>query len=157
MAVAREAMNRRDYGATVGLLREALARQSANVEAHYRLAVSTSHLDRLEEAGREFEWVVAHGQSGAPEVQLAHEWLASRTVSTVSAPSVLSVQDEAPLQNPELASLSEKAVGPDRPMARLQLFSRVCRKAPSRTSTICSARTSRGTFSSPTSCRATTC
>lgn len=115
-------MDRRDYGVAVRLLREALVRQSADVEAHYRLGVSTSHLDQLEEAGREFEWVVAHGVPAAPEVQLAREWLAARTTAATAAPSVSPAQNDGPAQRPELASLSGRAVGPDQPLPRLQLF-----------------------------------
>jgi hypothetical protein len=122
MAKAREAMGRRDYAAAAPLLRDALARHPADLEVHYRLGVSASHLDQVDEAGREFEWVVAHGEPGAPEVPIAREWLASRTPATVSAPSVSSATEAGQAQKPELASLSGRAVGPDGPTARLQLF-----------------------------------
>jgi len=119
---AREAMDRRDYAAAAPLLRDALARHPADLEAHYRLAVSASHLDQVDEAGREFEWVVAHGEPGAPEVPIAREWLASRTPATVSAPSASAETEAGQTQKPELASLSGKATGPDGPKARLQPF-----------------------------------
>jgi len=122
MVQAREAMDRRDYTAAAPLLRDALARHPADLEAHYRLGVSASHLDQVDEAGREFEWVVAHGAPGASEVQVAREWLALRTRATVSAPSVSSATEAGQTQKPELASLSGRAVGPDGPKARLQLF-----------------------------------
>lgn len=122
MVQAREAMHRRDYAAAAPLLRDALAHRPADLEAHYRLGVSASHLDQVDEAGREFEWVVAHGEPGVPEVPIAREWLASRTPATVSAPSVPSATEAGQAQKPELASLSGKAAGPDGPKARLQLF-----------------------------------
>ncbi len=115
-------MDRRDYGAAVRLLREALARRSADVETHYRLGVSTSHLDQVEEAAREFEWVVAHGVPGTPEIQLAREWLASRMTAASAAPRVAPTPDEASAQRPELASLAGRAIGPEQPWSRLQLF-----------------------------------
>ena len=93
MVQAREAMDRRDYAAAVPLLRDALARHPTDLEVHYHLGVSTSHLDQVDEARREFEWVVAHGEPDAPEVQIAREWLASRTPATVSAPSVPSATE----------------------------------------------------------------
>ena len=52
---AREAMARRDYAAAASLLRDALARRPDDLEAHFRLGVSASHLDQVDEAGREFE------------------------------------------------------------------------------------------------------
>ena len=122
MVQAREAMHRRDYAAAAPLLRGALARDPADLEAHYRLGVSASHLDQVDEAGREFEWVVAHGEPGASEVPMARAWLASRT----PAPAVASIGSaptgDVQTQKPELASLSGKATGPDGPRARLQLF-----------------------------------
>jgi hypothetical protein len=126
LAAAREAMGRHDYAAAVTFLRQTLARQSADVEAHYRLAVSRSHLDQLDEAGREFEWVVAHAPPGAPEARVAHEWLTSRTSGTRSSnapsPGAASASVEPPAPRPELATLSGRAVGPGGPMSRLQLF-----------------------------------
>jgi hypothetical protein len=126
MVQAREAMDRKDYGAAVSFLRDALGRQPADLEAHYRLGVSASHLDRVDEAAHEFEWVITHGEPGAAEVQIARKWLAERTTArtTTSAPPPIltSTADDVPTQKPELASLTGTAVGPDKPMARLRLF-----------------------------------
>src|SRR5712692_3244516 len=63
----RVAMDRREYGIAVELLREALARRPADLGAHYRVGVSASYLDHHDEARSEFEWVVAHGAPRAPE------------------------------------------------------------------------------------------
>ena len=126
LPAAREAMGRHDYATAATLLRETLVRQSGNVEAHFRLAVSTSHLDQIDEASREFEWVVANAQADAAEARIAHEWLTSRTTVTRSsktpAPGVAPAPTEPPAQRPELAALSGRAVGPGGPMSRLQLF-----------------------------------
>jgi hypothetical protein len=122
MVQAREAMDRHDYAAAVSFLRDALGRYPNDLEAHYRLGVSASHLDQVDEAGRQFEWVIVHGAPGAPEVQIAREWLAARTTAPAPVSTVVSAETDAPVQKPELASLTGKAVGPDKPIARLQLF-----------------------------------
>jgi hypothetical protein len=121
---ARKAMAQHDYDAATALLRTALARRPDDFEVHYRLGVSTSHLDRVDEATQEFEWVVTHGSPGAPEVQIAHNWLTSRTAAGVPAPSVAAVvSPEAPAQkNPDLAALTGRAIGPEGVKARFQLF-----------------------------------
>jgi hypothetical protein len=119
---AREAMDRRDYGGAVVLLHETMARRPDDFEAHYRLGVSSSHLDRGDEASREFEWVVAHGAPGTAEVQIAQNWLASRTAARIPAPTVAAVSAEAPIQNPELAALAGRAGGREGAKVRLQLF-----------------------------------
>jgi hypothetical protein len=115
-------MGRHDYAAAASFLRDVLGRHPADLEAHYRLGVSASHLDQVDEAGREFEWVIAHGEAGVAEVEIARNWLASRTAASAPAPTVVSTTSDVPVQKPELASLTGKAVGPDKPMARLQLF-----------------------------------
>jgi len=112
---AREAMARHEYGVAVGFLREAVARRPADLEPHYRLGVSASHLDEVDEASREFEWVVAHGEAETAEVKVARDWLSSRP--SAKGPSTA----DGP-QKSDLASLSGKAIGPDKPVARLQIF-----------------------------------
>ena len=122
LAKAREAMDRRDYDTAIGLLREALARRPADLETHYRFGVSASHLDRPDEASRAFEWVVAHGEPGAPEVQIARDWLGGRTISIVPSPAIPAAEGKAPAPKPDMASLTGRAVGPEGAKPRLQLF-----------------------------------
>ena len=121
---ARHAMGRREYVVAVPLLREALTRRPDDLETHYRLGVSASHLDHQREARKEFEWVVSHGRPGAPEVQLARDWLATRTVPVQPAPAVprVGVGVEPSPPNPQMATLAGRAVGPDGVKSRLQLF-----------------------------------
>jgi hypothetical protein len=119
---ARLAMDRREYGVAMALLREALVRRPADLEAHYRLGVSASHLDKPDEAGKEFEWVVAHGRPRAPEVQLARDWLARRRAPTASTPAAPAVSNEPSPPKPEMATLAGRAVGLDGIKSRLQLF-----------------------------------
>jgi len=122
MTKAREAMSRHDYGGALALLRDLVVRDPGNFEAHYRLGVSASHLDQMDEAARAFEWVVAHGAAGPPEAEVARTWLAARQSVNVVTPAVYALADAASPQKPDLADLSGKAVGPDKPIARLQLF-----------------------------------
>lgn len=115
-------MERQDYPAAIELLREAAARRDDDLEVHYRLGVSASYLERVDEASREFEWVVAHGEPRAAEVRVARDWLVSKAASNAPAPSIPLPANDPGAQRLELASLSGKAVGPDKPMIRLQLF-----------------------------------
>jgi hypothetical protein len=123
--LARAAVGRRDHATAVSLLRDVLPSRPDSLEAHYLLAVSASHLDQHEEASREFRWVVAHGEPGAAEVAIAREWLASRVTSATPAavppPSPAAV-DGAPGQEPELASLSGRALDAAGSKPRLLLF-----------------------------------
>lgn len=124
LARARRAMDRHEYSVAIGLLREASVRSPADLEAHYRLGVSASHLDRPDEAGKEFEWVVAHGRPGAPEVRLARDWLARQPTRVRPGPPPPSagVGAEPSSPNPQMATLTGRAVGPDGVRSRLQLF-----------------------------------
>ena len=123
LAMAREAMARRDYGAAVTLLTDAVARRPEDLEVHYRLGVSASQLDRVDDAGREFEWVVAHGQPDAAEVRIARDWLASRPSDKTPEPTGTIVAQEAPPEErAELAVLSGRTVSPEGVRSRLQLF-----------------------------------
>ena len=119
-------MDRHEYAIAVEKLREAVARRPADLEAHYRLGVSASHLDRDDEAGKEFEWVVAHGVPGTPEVQLARDWLSARTATgpskSMPPPAQPTASAEPPAPKPDMASLAGRAVGPDGVKSRLQLF-----------------------------------
>jgi hypothetical protein len=116
-------MERRDYGTALGLLREVVAQRSVDLEAHYRLGVTASHLDQLDEAGRAFEWVVAHGDAASPEVETARAWLAARTAPRAAmSPLVPVPAAAAPAPDPERARLVGRAVDVEGPKRRLQLF-----------------------------------
>jgi hypothetical protein len=123
-------MDHHQYDAAARLLRELLVRHPTNLEAHYRLGVSASYLDRPDEAKGEFEWVVARGAPGAREVQLARDWLAARRARVTSppapaapvAPAAAMISAEPAAANPELTSLAGRAVGREGTKSRLQLF-----------------------------------
>lgn len=98
---AREAMARGDYDTSARLLRQVVAGSPANLEAHYRLAVSASWLDLADEAEGQFEWVVAHGAPDSPEVKDARDWLrAWRSQTAAAAPP------ESATTRPDRATLS---------------------------------------------------
>ncbi|HEV8614037.1 MAG TPA: hypothetical protein VGU22_00955, partial [Methylomirabilota bacterium] len=61
--------------AAARLLREALVKDPANLKLHYYLAVSVTHLDLIEEAVREFQWVLANAPASSAEAQAARTWL----------------------------------------------------------------------------------
>lgn len=123
MATAREAMARRDYTAAITLLREVVTRQPRDLEAHYRLGVTASQLDRLDEARREFEWVVAHGDPAAPEVEIARNWLAVPSGTSPPKETATNVTTAAE-PRPELAMVSGRAMGPDGAQSRVHLVLR---------------------------------
>lgn len=124
LASAREAVVRGDHQHAAATLREALPSLANSLEAHYLLGVSASHLDQIEEAEREFQWVVTHGDLAAPEVPIARDWLASRPGDMRKASSSPggSASDDGPEQEPALASLSGTATDAKGPKARLLLF-----------------------------------
>lgn len=74
VAEALTAFERQDWVPAARLLREAIVKQPTNMRLHYSLAVAASHLDLLEEATREFQWVLANAP-GTPEATAAREWL----------------------------------------------------------------------------------
>ena len=121
MTKAREAMARRDHGAAAALLRDVVAHRPADLEAHYRLGVSASHLDQSDEATREFEWVVSHGEAAAPELQIARAWLASSRTTRLASTVPASGREELAAQS-EMASLVGRAVDAGGAKSRLQLF-----------------------------------
>jgi hypothetical protein len=118
LAEARAAMDRREYERAAGLLRDAIATSPDSLEAHYRLAVSASHLELADEATREFQWVVAHATPGSAESQIARNWLRGATAAT-RPPA-----QEMPAPNPDLASISGVVLGEPagRPLTRHQIF-----------------------------------
>jgi hypothetical protein len=74
VAEALKAFERSDWVPAARLLREALVKQPTSLRLHYSLAVAASHLELLEEAIREFQWVLANAP-GTPEATTAREWL----------------------------------------------------------------------------------
>ena len=85
VAEALKAFDRSDWAQAARLLREATAKQPSDVRLHYSLAVSATHLTLRDEAVREFQWVVANGVPGSPEVVAAKNWLNAAGVPVAEA------------------------------------------------------------------------
>ena len=125
--LAAQALAGGRYPDAVELYRQAVAEAPGKVALHYGLGVASSHLDRRDDAVREFRWVVRYGPQTAPEVAAARQWLIK-----VGALPFPTLQTPAPSRSGEErqagnASLEGRAVfaaagQTPKPMARLQLF-----------------------------------
>lgn len=91
-ADAMAAVARADWPRAAELLREALRQDPATATLHYHLGVAATHLDRRDEAIREFQWVLANVARELPEAVEARRWLTEAGVlaeprETAAAPS----------------------------------------------------------------------
>ena len=123
-ALAAEALSRGEYQQAAELYRRALEQSPDSVPLHYGLAVAASYLGRRGDTVREFQWVMARGVAGSPEVDAARRWLTQAGV--LPRPSRLPDSAE-PERAPDHASLEGRAVfaeagKPPQPMRRLPLF-----------------------------------
>jgi hypothetical protein len=120
---AMAAMERGEWARAADLLREALAQDPARASLHYQLALTATHLDRRDEAIREFRWVLANVASELPEAVEARRWLTeagvlARAVETPVVPST-----EITEETPGTSGVQGRVVWADgRPPARLQIF-----------------------------------
>jgi tetratricopeptide (TPR) repeat protein len=126
-AKAARALAGGSYTDALELYRQALSEAPGKVSLHYGLGVASSHLDRRDDAVREFRWVVQYGPQTAPEVAAARQWLiraGALPTASVATPAPSRSGEE---RQPGNASLEGRAIFADagqapRPMARLQLF-----------------------------------
>ena len=126
-AMAARALAGGRYTDALELYRQALAAAPGKVALHYGLGVASSHLDRRDDAVREFKWVVQYGSQTAPEVAAARQWLirAGALPSTsldTSAPSRSGEERQAGNASLEGRAVFAEAGQAPKPMARLQLF-----------------------------------
>jgi hypothetical protein len=115
------------YGDALELYRQALADSPGKAALHYGLGVASSHLDRRDDAVREFRWVVRYGPQTAPEVAAARQWLirAGALPSTsldTPAPSRSGEERQAGNASVEGRAVFAEAGQAPKAMARLQLF-----------------------------------
>ena len=133
-AEALAASARADWVHAAELLRQALQQDPARADLHYHLALAASHLDRRDEAIREFQWVLANLAPELPEAVEARRWLIeagvlARAVGTPTAPS-----DRITEETPGDSGLQGRVVWADgRPTAREQLFLKGAPKSPNAT------------------------
>ncbi len=123
-ALANEALERGQYQQAAELYRRALERSPDSVPLHYGLAVAASYLGWRDDTVREFQWVVARGAAGSPEVEAARRWLVRAGLLPRPSPRQTAAEPE---RTPNNASLEGRAVfaeagQPPLPMRRLQLF-----------------------------------
>lgn len=126
-AVAARALAGGRYADARELYRQALGDAPGKVSLHYGLGVASSHLDRRDDAVREFRWVVQYGPQAAPEVAAARQWLiraGALPTTSLATPAPSRSGDE---RQPGNASLEGRAIFAEagqvpKPMARLQLF-----------------------------------
>jgi len=130
-AEAMAAVERREWARAADLLRQALAQDPTRAALHYQLALTATHLDRRDEAIREFEWVLANVAPELAEAVEARRWLTeagvlARAVETPTAPS-----DRITEETPGDSGLEGRVVWADgRPTAREQLFLKGAPKSP---------------------------
>ena len=109
------------------LYRQALADAPDKVSLHYGLGVASSHLDRRDDAVREFRWVVQYGPQTAPEVAAARQWLTRAGALPTTSLHTAAPSRSGEERQPGNASLEGRAIFAEagqapKPMARLQLF-----------------------------------
>lgn len=119
---ARVALERGEYEKATDLYRRALQGAPDSLPLHFGLAIAASHLDLMDEAIREFRWVLERASAGSPEVVTARGWLA-RAGALPRPPA--STAQEAPRDGQ--ASLSGRAVFAEgneapKPVGRLLLL-----------------------------------
>jgi tetratricopeptide (TPR) repeat protein len=126
-AMAARALAGGRYADALELYRQALAEAPGKVSLHYGLGVASSHLDRRDDAVREFRWVVQYGPQTAPEVAAARQWLVRAGAlpsASLDTPAPSRSTEERQAGNASLegrATFAEAGQAP-KPMARLQLF-----------------------------------
>ena len=74
-AEAMLAFDERDWSRAADLLRLALAQDPGDAGLHYYSAVAATHLDRRDDAIREFRWILANVAPDLPEAVDARRWL----------------------------------------------------------------------------------
>ena len=84
-ADAMTAMEQGDWARAAELRREALRKEPASLKLRYNLAVAASRLDLVDEAAREFRWILANVAHELPEARTARRWLTEAGLAERSA------------------------------------------------------------------------
>jgi tetratricopeptide (TPR) repeat protein len=119
-------MDRGEYEKAAVLLRQALATDPENLGLRYRLGVSASHLNRKDEAIREFRWVMERAPANAPEAEIARGWLLRSGVPLQSRQATTAAPESSPPSEQGLGELTGRVAweedGNIKPLVRQQLF-----------------------------------
>jgi tetratricopeptide (TPR) repeat protein len=128
---ALAASARSDWPSAAELLRRALQHDPSRADLHYHLAIAASHLDRRDEAVREFQWVLANVARELPEAIEARRWLIGAGVLGAPTETVAAPADQITEETPGDSGLQGRVVWADeRPTARVQLFLKGAPKSP---------------------------
>ena len=124
---AARALNAGRYIEAIELYQEALRESPEKVGLHYGLGVASSHVDRRDDAVREFRWVVQYGPPKASEVEAARQWLIRAgalppVLATASTPNRADREPRAGNASVEGRAVYAQAGQTPQPMPRLQLF-----------------------------------
>jgi hypothetical protein len=116
------ALQKREMSRAADLLRQALVANPTNVTLHYSLAVAASHLDRRDEAMKQFQWVLANAPARSAEAIAARTWLTEAGVFKEATSRAESAGDET-AGNSGVRGEVVWSGGPSPvPTTRLQLF-----------------------------------
>src|SRR6185436_9511524 len=90
-----------------------------------------SHLDRRDEAIREFQWVLAHVAAELPEAVQAREWLTAAGVLARRTEIATAPSDQITEETPGNSGVEGRVVWADgQPTARVQIFLKGAPKSP---------------------------
>jgi hypothetical protein len=77
----------RDWEGALRAHQAALAARPDSLDVRYGLAIALSQLDRADEAGQAFAWIVEHGSSDDESVRVARQWLAAAARPSTGEPN----------------------------------------------------------------------
>jgi tetratricopeptide (TPR) repeat protein len=119
---AAEALAAGRYQEAFDLYRQAVAASPESVPLRYGLGVAASYLARVDDAARDFEWVVARAAPDSLEARGARDWLvAAGRWRPVAAAGPSSARPSEPSAGQ--GTVRGTVLGPEgRPLARQQLF-----------------------------------
>ncbi len=131
-AEAMAAVNRRDWASAADLLREALRADPTRAHLHYQLGVVATHLDRRDEAIREFRWVIANVAAELPEAIEARRWLTDAGVlARVGGAATPASSERITEETRGDSGLQGQVLWADgKPTTRVQLFLKGAPKSP---------------------------
>lgn len=130
-AEALLAFDQREWARAADLLRQALAENPHDASLHYYAGVTATHLERRDDAIREFTWVVANVAPDLPEAIDARRWLVESGV--IARPTETAANESDPLseEKPGDSGLRGQVVwAGGRSTARVQLFLKGAPKSP---------------------------
>ena len=129
-AEAMLAFDQREWARAADLLRLALVQDSGDASLHYYAGVAATHLDRRDDAIREFTWVVANVAPDLPEAIDARRWLIeARVIARPAEPATAS--DPVSQEQPGDSGVQGRVVwAGERSTARVQLFLKGAPKSP---------------------------